>query len=133
MLSGKRLVLTTILGFIAGLVSLWWMHAASAMALVPAEVAGVILGRTILGFAIGLSAWRINWVLHGILLGIFFSLPQAFFSAWNGQSFWAWLISGLVIGFLIELLSTPIFHARRPPLPIPHQPGRHTQLMATTR
>ena len=122
MVSGKRLVVTTILGFIAGLVSLWWMHAVSAAAILGAEAAAVILSRTILGFAIGLSGWRLNWAAHGVILGIVFSLPQAFFSAWNGHSFWDWLISGLVIGFLVELLSTPIFHLRRPPIQLPH-PG----------
>jgi uncharacterized membrane protein YagU involved in acid resistance len=120
MVSGKRLVVTTVLGLLAGLVTLWWMHATSTAVILATEAAAVILSRTILGFAIGLSGWRLNWALHGAILGIVFSLPQSFFSAWNGHSFWAWLISGLVIGFLIELLSTPIFHLRRPSLELPH-------------
>ncbi|HWB87049.1 MAG TPA: hypothetical protein VG675_23100 [Bryobacteraceae bacterium] len=67
-----------------------------------------------LGFGIGISAWKAHWALHGIVLGIIFSLPGAADAVWNhagALGFWGWLISGLVIGFLIELFASPIFHA----------------------
>jgi hypothetical protein len=116
MLNGKRLAITTILGIIAGFLSLWWMRSAVGGMLPISEEAMIVLAQTILGFAIGLSAWRINWAAHGILMGIFFSLPVGFALAWQGggaHAFWGWLLGSLVVGFLIELITTPIFHARR--------------------
>ncbi len=124
MLNGNRLAITTVLGFIAGFLSLWWMRIAYGV-LPMSEEAMVVLSWAVLGWAIGLSAWKLNWAIHGIVMGIIFSLPQDFAFVWNGgkmRGFWGWLIVGLVIGFLIELITTPILHARRELLqtPQPH-------------
>jgi hypothetical protein len=114
-MNGKRLGITTILGIIAGFLALWWMRA--TMGVLPgAEEATVVLSWSVLGFALGLSGWRVNWAVHGFVLGFIFSLPQAFAFAWNGlgtRGFWDWIVAGLVIGFLIELITVPVFHARR--------------------
>ena len=115
MLNGKRLAITTVLGVIAGFLSLWYLRGAYGI-LPMAEEAMVVLSWSVLGFALGLSAWKINWVGHGILMGIIFSLPQAFAFLWNGggaTGFWGWLATGLVVGFLIELITIPILHTRR--------------------
>ena len=116
MLNGKRLAITTVLGIIAGFLSLWYLRVAYGMMPMAEEVM-VILSWSVLGVAIGLSAWKLNWAGHGILMGIIFSLPQSFAFAWNGagaRGFWGWLFTGLVVGFLIELITVPILHARRP-------------------
>jgi hypothetical protein len=113
MVDGKRLGITTVLGVIAGFLSLWWMRV-SAGTMPVSEEAMIVLSWTVLGFAIGLSAWKANWAAHGIVMGIIFSLPQDFAFAWNGagvMGFWRWLVAGLVVGFLIELITTPILHA----------------------
>jgi hypothetical protein len=119
MLNQKRLAITTVLGFIAGFLSLWWMRVAYGV-LPMSQEAMLVLSCAVLGFAIGLSAWKIHWVWHGIVMGIIFSLPSDFANAWSGsgaRGFWAWLVGGLVIGFLIELITTPILHERREMLP----------------
>ena len=118
MLSGKRVTITTILGIIAGFLSLWYLRAAYGVMPMAAE-AMVVLSWSVLGFALGVSGWRINWAGHGIVMGIIFSLPQDFAFVWNGRgagAFWGWLVTGLVVGFLIELITGPIFHARRLPV-----------------
>ena len=118
MVNGTRLVLTTIFGIIAGLCTWWWIGAIPA-----AEAWTVVLSRALLGFGIGLSAWKANWAAHGIVLGIIFSLPGAADAVWNhsgAAGFWGWIVSGLVIGFLIELFATPIFHSSRQP--VRHEP-----------
>jgi hypothetical protein len=127
MLNQKRLAITTILGFIAGFLSLWWMRAAYGV-LPMSEEALLVLSCAVLGFAIGLSAWKIHWFWHGVIMGVIFSLPSDFANAWGGggaRGFWAWLVGGLVIGFLIELITTPILHARRVALPVPPTPQPH--------
>ena len=123
MVNNVRLTLTTLFGIIAGLCTWWWMGG------IPApEAWAVILSRALLGFAIGISAWRVNWAIHGIVLGILFSLPGAADAVWNhtgAAGFWGWIVSGLVIGFLIELFASPIFHhsgRRIGTTPQPHMP-----------
>ena len=96
MINGSRVTLTTILGVIAGFCTWWWLGRIPA-----AEAWTVILSRALLGFGIGISAWRANWASHGIVLGIVFSLPGAADGIWmhgGGAAFWGWIISGLVIG-----------------------------------
>ena len=123
MTSPGRLTVTTILGIIAGLCTWWWMGAIPA-----AEVWTIILSRALLGFGIGLSAWRTHWAVHGLILGIIYSLPGAAAGAWyfgTAAAFWGWIFSGIICGFLIELFASPIFHAstrRIPVTPQPHMP-----------
>ena len=88
MLSAKRLLIATVLGFVCGLLS--WVGA-RAVAPDPIPWPGVfaiILSRTVLGFAIGLSAWRVVWWLHGLVLGLIFSLPAAFGGLWMGMGWY---------------------------------------------
>ncbi len=116
MLSAKRLLIATILGFLCGLLS--WVGARSvAPEAIPwSGVLAIVLSRTVLGFAIGLSAWRVAWWLHGLLLGLIFSLPAAFGGLWVGMGWYPGfvgpLVGGLIIGFLIELITSVGFKAR---------------------
>ena len=122
MVNGSRLTLTTILGIIAGLCTWWWMGRIPG-----SEAWTVILSRGLLGFGLGISAWRANWAVHGIVLGIIFSLPGAADAIWihgGGAAFWGWIVSGLISGFFIELFASPIFHVR--PARIGTSPQPHT-------
>jgi hypothetical protein len=123
MVNPVRLTLTTIFGIIAGLCTWWWLGTIPA-----AEAWTVVLSRALLGFGLGISAWKTNWAVHGIVLGILFSLPGAADAVWNHggpMAFWGWIVSGLISGFLIELFASPIFHAstrRVGTTPQPHMP-----------
>jgi len=109
-LSAKRLISTTLLGLLFGIVC--WRLAASSGPSVWYLAVGIILSRTVMGFAIGISAWKIWWGLHGILMGIVFSLPAGFSALGKGASiFWWTIILGAVYGFLIELLTTKVLKA----------------------
>jgi len=106
----KRIVVMTTLGFIAGLIS-WAIYPG----LSGPGAAAVILSRAMLGFFLGLSAWAVNWALRGSVLGTLFSIPGGFAAmagGWGAGGFWVWLLNGLIVGFLIELIAKPIFHAR---------------------
>ncbi len=113
MLSTKRVVSTTILGVIFGIVC--WLFAKSGGEVAWYLALSIILSRTVMGFAIGISAWQIWWWLHGILMGIIFSFPMAFnvfFVPEKGLSiFWATIVTGIIYGFLIELITTKAFKA----------------------
>jgi ABC-type Mn2+/Zn2+ transport system permease subunit len=83
-------------------------------------IATLILGRAVLGFVIGNSAWRINWWLHGVLLGFIISLPAAFavrlmyrlYEMSPDVMTVLVLVLGMVIGLLIELFTSVVFKAR---------------------
>lgn len=79
MLTPKRVLVATVCGFIFGLIC---MFLASTNPNPQAPVTSmvkwsIIIGRTMMGFMIGISALRLNWWLHGIVLGAIGSIPMA--------------------------------------------------------
>ncbi len=81
----------------------------------------IILSRTMIGFVIGISAIRMNWVIHGILLCLLIGLPMAVASSMGADMskftpqsmFISTLVIGAIYGFLIELVTTVIFKAKQ--------------------
>jgi hypothetical protein len=116
----KRVWIATVSGLVFGVLN-WFLAAfAPPKPLARSLIATIILGRTVLGFAIGISAWRMRWWLHGLALGFIFSLPAAFAARLMAAQLGMLpnvaavlvLALGLVIGFLIELLTSVVFRAR---------------------
>jgi hypothetical protein len=103
---GLRVLVTTILGFVFGIIC--WLLASSGEPEMSAGIAwSIILSRALLGFVIGISAWKINYILHGIILGFIVSIPMAASSlGFKGlKIFLGTLIMGIIYGFLIELIA----------------------------
>jgi len=69
--------------------------------------------RILIGFVIGISSWRIHYLLHGALIGLIvtFSMSAGILSQ-SISGFVMFTIAGIVYGFLIELFSTKIFKAK---------------------
>jgi hypothetical protein len=106
-----RLLVTTILGFLFGIVC--WLLASSGQQQMPPDMSrtamslSIIFSRALIGFVIGVSAWKINHMIHGIVIGFIVSIPMALGSlAFQGfKIFLGTLIMGVIYGFLIELIS----------------------------
>jgi hypothetical protein len=64
----KRIVFATALGVVAGLVCVS-VGALLGLKITPIFVGWALLNRTLLGFVIGISMLRLQWALHGILMG----------------------------------------------------------------
>ncbi len=116
MVTKKRVLIATVVGLLLGVIE-WAIASMSVTAPIPwSGVCTIILGRTVLGFVIGISASGMTWWLNGLVLGFIFSLPTAFGSLWVGMNwipgFVATLVAGLAIGFLIELITSTAFKAR---------------------
>jgi hypothetical protein len=111
---GFRLLVTTLLGFVFGVVC--WLLASSGQPEMPTAMSwSIIFSRALLGFVIGISAWKINYMLHGIILGFIVSIPMAV-SALPFQGFKIFLgtlIMGMIYGFLIELITHLIIKERQ--------------------
>ncbi len=112
MIYEKRIISATIWGVIFGFISWGLVQIFGDVPLSGATA--IIFSRALLGFVIGISIWKITWWLHGSLLGLFFSLPLGFIAIWVGfgwGGFALTLVTGIVFGFLIELLTAVAFKA----------------------
>lgn len=119
----KRLIIATICGLLFGFVCFGFACQGkedfnSWLAI------SIILSRTLIGFAIGISRFPMkNWAIHGIVMGFIFSLPGAFSAGiapeestgMSGEMlFVATIVMGMIYGFLIELITTVLLKAKMP-------------------
>lgn len=110
--TGKRVITTTILGVIAGILC----YLLSKDSVVPYPgwmIFTTIFNRVLIGFCIGVSGLRWHWIANGIFWGLLISLLMAV-PAWGEGSFEGFyliMIAGAVWGFLIELFTSKIFRA----------------------
>ncbi len=112
---GKRITIATIFGLTCGVICV--MLATSNAPLPWAIKLQILASRTLIGFAIGISALKIKWWLHGPLMGLIFSLPMAFsgMMAVGYSPVWmvsATIIMGIIYGLIIELFTTVVFKAK---------------------
>jgi hypothetical protein len=103
-MKAKRLIIATLLGVVFGL------------------AINIILGRTLIGVAIGISRFSLkHWTLHGIIMGLIFSLPTAFGAMLGPENpefnhtmlFISTIVMGMIYGFLIELITSVLFKAKQ--------------------
>lgn len=119
--TAKRLTIATLFGLLFGFVC---FGLASSSGNLPTPVAfQIIIERTLIGFAIGISTLTLrHWSLHGLVMGLIFSLPLAFsglmapdnpqFS--KSMMFVSTVLLGMIYGLLIELFTSVVFKARVP-------------------
>lgn len=108
-----RIMVATILGLLTGLFCAWGTYRSADVGIWI--LVGIVLSRTVAGFAIGISSLKISWWLHGILLGFIFGLPLSFQAlSINAYVFFVLLIASIVYGFIIELITSFVFRAKQP-------------------
>jgi len=109
----KRVVCATIWGIVFGFIS--WALAMIGGRVPASGVVTIILSYAVMGFVIGISAWKIKWWIHGFLMGLIITLPTSFGALWVkrgwGAGFIPTIVTGIIFGFLIELLTTVVFKA----------------------
>jgi hypothetical protein len=117
----KRLIIATILGVVFGFVC-YSLASSGPNEISPILAMNIILGRTLIGFGIGISRFSFkHWSLHGILMGLIFSLPAAFGAMLAPESpefshsmlFVSTIVMGMIYGFLIELITSVFFKAKQ--------------------
>jgi len=107
-MSGKRVLVTTILGFIFGIISYLFTRGAEGM---TCELIWALsLTGPVLGFIIGISGWKINFVIHGLILGAIVYFPIALIST----PFLRYWLLGIVFGGLIEIIEHFIIRETKP-------------------
>lgn len=116
MLTTKRVSIATLCGVIFGLVCLG-MAASNpdpAGQLTLSIKLNIVLSRTLMGFMIGISALRLNWWLHGIVLGIISSIPMAVAVMDQGVIMIGTFVMGIIYGVITELITSVLFKAKQP-------------------
>ncbi len=115
---GKRVTVATIAGLLFGFVC--FGLASSGPNPLPWAIAlQLILSRTLMGFAIGISRVHMgHWTVHGLVMGLIFSLPLSVGSfMMSGGDFSSTTVfimtnlMGAIYGLLTELITTVLFKA----------------------
>ena len=104
----SRLVTTTILGVVFGVICMLLSRYTAEIAFWPLGVS-FLLHHTVMGFAIGASSLKMNWAAHGALWGALFGVFLAISRVGAGPEPWLIFISVVIWGFLIETLATKVF------------------------
>ncbi len=114
MITAKRLIIATLCGFLCGLfcLALASSNPDPASPLSTGIKLSIVFSRTLLGFTIGISALRMRWWLHGMMLGAITSIPMAFPMLGQTGIFVGTFVMGVIYGLLIELVTTVLFKAR---------------------
>ena len=108
MVKTSRVITTTVLGLVFGVICLLLSKYTAEIAFWPLGVS-FLLHHTVMGFAIGVSSLKMNWAAHGALwgalFGIFLSISLVGVTPNPGLFF----IPPIIWGFLIETLATKAF------------------------
>jgi len=112
-MKNKRLLICTIGGIIAGIIcSAGGILSGNIAEFSFFAVAGPFFNRLMLGFIIGISSMKMNYLLHGMLIGFLVSLISSISFLEDGISgFLFFTVAGIIYGLLIELFATKVFKA----------------------
>jgi MFS family permease len=114
MLTLKRVLIATLCGFIFGIVCML-LASSNPNSTEPITLTirwMIIISRTMLGFVIGISALRLVWWQHGLLIGLIASIPMALPVMNNIGIMIGTIVLGMIYGFLTELITSILFKAR---------------------
>lgn len=111
MIQVKRVIVATIFGIVAGFICF-----VGALFLgLPIDILRftvIIVNRTLIGFVIGISALKMNWLLHGILIGEIVGLPFFLYDITMGVDLIiviGVLFINALFGIMIEFFTSIIF------------------------
>ena len=116
----KRVIVATLSGILFGFVCLGIASSSPGAIAWPVAVQ-IVVSRTLIGFAIGISCLSLrHWAIHGVVMGFIFSLPLAFSGlmapespqySQAGMFLWT-VVLGMIYGLLIEVITSAVFKAR---------------------
>ena len=104
----SRVITTTILGLVFGIICMLLSRYTAGIAFWPLGVS-FLLHHTVLGFAIGVSPLKMNWAAHGAFWGALFGVFLAVSVVGVVSQPWMWFVIPVIWGFLIETIATKAF------------------------
>ncbi len=120
-MTAKRFYIAVLMGIILGIIACLIAGGVSPDPLAKKVLANIFVSRVLIGFVIGISAWKMGWFLHGVLMGLIVGLPfslSAMAMQVPGMGKWGIFFLtcalGVVYGFIIELVTSVFFKAEQP-------------------
>jgi hypothetical protein len=116
MMQVKRLVVSTVFGVVAGIICYLGGKYGLKDDISTAMFFYILLNRALIGFVIGISALRMHWTLHGLLIGLLAGLPftaGCLLEANNLETAIVASILGALYGLMIEFFTSVVFGARQ--------------------
>ena len=113
-MENNRLLICTIGGIIAGLIcAIGGLLSGNISEFSFFTIVPTFFNRVMLGFFIGISSLKINFLFHGALIGLFVSLITSIpFLEGNMNGFLFFTIAGIIYGILIEMFAVKVFKAK---------------------
>jgi hypothetical protein len=114
-------IVATLSGLLFGLVC-FGLASSSAEQLPWPAAAQIIVSRTLIGIAIGVSSLSLaHWSIHGLVMGLLFSLPLAFSGLmapdnpeYSKAGMWVLtIVMGMIYGLLTEVITSVVFKAKQ--------------------
>ena len=121
MVNMKRLLIATLSGLFFGLVCYSLASSGPGELSCPIAVQ-IIASRTLIGFGIGISGLSLgHWSVHGLIMGMVFSIPLAFGGLMAPESpdytkagMFIWtIVLGMIYGLLVEVITSAVFKAKQ--------------------
>ncbi len=108
----KRIVIATFFGLIMGLLCASGAFYGGLLKFTPVALVWILLNRSVMGFAIGISRLKVHWAWNGIIMGV---VVGSIFSYYLLMTLGPGLLPPLnlvvngIFGLLIELCTTKLF------------------------
>jgi hypothetical protein len=119
----KRITVATLFGLVVGALCATATFKMGALPFTEINLLWVLLNRTVMGFAIGVSGLKLHWAWHGILIGLIVGSIFSYFLYMHGIKTAAFtMIGNAIFGLMIEFFTTVVFKARA--LGLPQAAGR---------
>lgn len=105
-----RIAIATLFGVVAGCICATFSFGLLGMKFSAVLLIWILLNRTVMGFAIGISTLKLHWAWNGILVGV---VVGSIFSYWLGMNgtpaAYLTTIGNVLFGLLIEFFTTVVF------------------------
>lgn len=114
MVNPKRILIATAFGFAVGVICYLGGRFGLKHQISPTMIAYILVNRTLIGFVIGISALRLSWPVHGIVIGLITGLPFALgclLEPNNEATAIAAFILGAAYGLIVEVFTSVVFRS----------------------
>ena len=112
MLTVKRVLIATLCGLLFGIICTTLASSSPDSNVTWSIQMTILFGRTLMGFTIGISAFKMQWWLHGLMIGFITSIPMAVPVLDRMDIFIGTFVMGMIYGLLTELITTKLFKAK---------------------
>ena len=108
----KRITIATLFGVVAGALCATASVKFGILEFTTVNLLWVLLNRTVMGFAIGVSGLKLHWAWHGVLMGLVFGSIFSYFLYMHGVKMAELtMIANAVFVLMIEFFTTVVFKA----------------------